>query len=110
MPIDVKTGLPLPKTAEEEMNPGARKLTKRTMARYRAPRSERQRQVNSLRESAMELSDLVAAFKKAEATLRAAGIEKELLPLVTERKRLQGTARARRKMANEIELTMAVVL
>ena len=110
MAIDPKTGLPIPKSAEEEMNPGARKLLKRTMTRYRAPRSERHRRVNALRESEKEWSERVAAFLKAEAILRDKGEEDELLVLVTKRKQLQKAARAWRKKANEIELTMAVVL
>ncbi len=111
MPIDVKTGLPLPKTAEEEMNPGARKLTKRTMAnKYRDHPSEKVRRINALRESAKESSERVAALKKVEATLQAEGKENELLAFRDERQRLQRTARAWRKGANEIELTTAVVL
>ncbi len=86
MPIDVKTGLPLPKTAEEEMNPGARKLTKRTMAnKYRDHPSEKVRRINALRELAKEWSERVAAFLKAEAILRDKGEEAELLVLVTKR-------------------------
>ncbi len=110
MPIDEKTGLPMPKSAEEEMNPGARRLPKRSMTKYRDHPSERVRRSNALRESAKESSGRVAALKKVEAILRDKGEEDELLVLVTKRKQLQKAARAWRKKANEIELTMAVVL
>ncbi len=110
MPIDEKTGLPIPKSAEEEMNPGARRLPKRSMTKYRDHPSEKVRRINALRESAKESSERVAALKKVEATLQAEGKENELLAFRDERQRLQRTARAWRKGANEIELTTAVVL
>ncbi len=110
MPIDEKTGLPMPKSAEEEMNPGAWKLPKRSMTKYRDHPSERVRRINAFRVLAKSLSERVAAFLKAEAILRDKGEKDELLVLVTKRKQLQRTARLWRKKANEIELTTAVVL